>query len=420
MITDKQRGLLFILLFGTMLMFGLIENIKGVSYPLIQTEFGATWEQQGFLVSMLSVGYVCFSVVAGLFLVRFGIKPSYMFGFSALAIGLVAIFFSASFFWIGAGLFVVFAAFGFLEIGVNALAAKLFTKKPALLMNMLHSLYGVGAIFAPLFAGSISSNEHLGWRYVYLFSLPVALLLFVPSIIARFPKTTHQPSATDSNTVENLATPLENLATTVDNLATPAKHMTFFSALKMPAVWLLAITLGLSVSIEMSSSNWGAMYFRDLYGFDPTTTGATFLSIFYLVFTLSRLVCGLFIEKLGYMRTLLGVSLIMMLIFFVGFFLGRNGIYVLPALGFFVALLWPTLMAVGVRCFGKDAAVCTSVTIAIAGLLNAGIQYIVGLTNTIGSAWGYRSTIVYNVLLIAALILLQRTLKHTAYRKQTT
>ncbi|MDR2501053.1 MAG: hypothetical protein LBD37_08255, partial [Treponema sp.] len=74
--TKPQRLLLFYLLFGTMLIFGLIENIKGVSFPLIKTEFNASWEQQGLLVSVLSFSYVGFSIVAGIFLGRFGIKPA--------------------------------------------------------------------------------------------------------------------------------------------------------------------------------------------------------------------------------------------------------------------------------------------------------------------------------------------------------
>jgi fucose permease len=95
-------------------------------------------------------------------------------------------------------------------------------------------------------------------------------------------------------------------------------------------------------------------------------------------------------------------------IFAAGFFLGKNGIYVLPALGFFIALLWPTIMAVAIVLFGKDAPVYSSAMIAIGGLINALVQFLVGLTNRINPAWGYRSSLVYTVFLIAALVLLHR------------
>ena len=388
-----QRVLLFFLLFGTMIIFGLIENIKGVSYPLIKAEFGASWEQQGLMVSLLSVAYVSFSIIAGLFLSRFGIKSSFLFAYIALCLGLSSVFFMPGFFLAAAALFVVFAGFGFIEVGVNALASRVFTTKIALLMNLLHAFYGIGAILGPRAAGIIANNAAFSWRYVYLFSLPLVLIFFIPAIFTRFPET-HAKTG---------------IGATGD--AGTAEHKTFLDALRSPLVWLMSVTLGLAVVVEMNSSNWGALYFQDVYGFNPSTDGAVFLSVFYLVFTLSRLICGPFVERIGYIRSLLGIAFIILAVFAAGFCLGERGIYVLPALGFFIALLWPTIMAVAIVSFGKDAPVFASAMIAIGGLLNAAVQFLVGLTNRVfGPAWGYRSTLVYTVILIIALLLLQRRL----------
>jgi len=384
-VKNFRRVLLFILLFGTMLIFGIIENIKGVSYPLIKEQFNASWEQQGLMVSMLSIAYVGFSVIAGIFLGRFGIKPSFLFGFSALCAGLFSMFFAPGFFLTAAALFVIFAGFGFFEVGLNALATRLFITKAALLMNLLHSFYGIGAMIGPKAAGLIAGNASFGWRYVYLFSLPLALVFFIPAIFIRFPDSTAEAG----------------------QLEFPRKS--FFDALKSPMVWLMSITLGLSVAVEMSSSNWGVMYFKDVYKINPNTDGASFLSAFFLLFTVSRLVCGLFVEKIGYLRTLLFSSSIVLAVFIAGFLLGEKGIYLLPSLGFFVAQFWPTLMAVAIVSFGRDAPVFSSAMIAISGLLNAGLQFIVGLTNKIyGPAWGYRSTVIYTMLLIAVLGIIHR------------
>jgi len=345
------------------------------------------------MVSMLSIAYVGFSVIAGIFLGRFGIKPSFLFGFSALCTGLFSMFFMPGFFLTAAALFVVFAGFGFFEVGLNALATRLFITKAALLMNLLHSFYGIGAMIGPKAAGLIAGNARFGWRYVYLFSLPLALVFFILAIIIRFPEESRGPASTAE----------------AGQLHAPRKS--FFDALKSPMVWLMSITLGLCVAVEMSSSNWGVMYFNDVYKINPSTDGATFLSAFFLLFTVSRLVCGLFVEKIGYMRALLLSAFIVLAVFITGFLLGEKGIYLLPSLGFFVAQFWPTLMAVAIVSFGRDAPVFSSAMIAISGLLNAGIQFIIGLTNKIfGSAWGYRSTVVYTLFLIAALVLLYRRL----------
>jgi fucose permease len=389
-VTKIRKIILFILLFGIMLIFGFIENVKGVSYPLIKTEFNASWEQQGLMVSILSVSYVSFSIIAGIFLGRFGIKPSFLFGFAALVLGLVLVFFMRNFFDIAAALFLVFAGFGFFEVGLNALASSIFVKRAALLMNLLHSFYGIGAIIGPKAAGFIANNTGFGWRYVYLFSVPLALLFFIPVIFASFP----------------------GIKTSANGSITEYRRKNFFDALRTPMVWLFSVILGLAIIVEMNSSNWGPLYFQDVYGFAPRTGGAAFLSSFFIIFTISRLTCGIVVERIGYIRSLLGLPLVIFAIFICGFCLGAKGIYVLPALGFFIALLWPTIMALAVVSFGNDAPVFSSAMIAIGGTINAAVQFLIGMTNRIfGPAWGYRSSIVYAALLFGALIMLSRKLK---------
>lgn len=394
--TKPQRILLFYLLFGTMLVFGLIENIKGVSYPLIKAEFDASWEQQGLMVSVLSLSYVGFSIVAGIFLGRFGIKPAFLFGFAALSLGLFSVFFMPSFLAAAFSLFLIFAGFGFFEVGINALASRVFTAKAALLMSMLHAFYGMGAIIGPRAAGLLTNTAGFGWRSIYLLSLPLALILFIPGIFTRFPEEPHIHSAGE------------------DGGSASVRRKSFLDALRSPLVWFFSATLGLAVIIEMNSANWGPLYFQDVYGLDPRTGGAAFLSAFFMVFTLSRLICGAFVERIGYLRSLIGLACIILVIFIAGFCLGSRGMYVLPALGFFVALLWPTIMALAIVCFGHDAPVMSSAMIAIGGTINAVVQFLVGLTNRFfGPAWGYRSSLIYTLLFIGVLIMLRKKIKTT-------
>ena len=394
-VTKPRRIVFFILLFSIMLIFGIIENFKGVSFPLIKTEFDATWEQQGLLVSMLAISYVGFCIVAGIFLGRFGIKASVIIGFAAISTGLFSVFFMPGFFAAGAALFIIFAGFGFFEVGLNALASFVFVTKTALLMNILHAFYGIGAFTGPIAAGFITNNAGLNWRFIYILTLPFALLLFIPTIFVKFPEGKEETNAPDTS-----------------------KKKSFLDALTSPMVWLLALSLGLCIVIEHSSPNWGALYFQDIYGLDPRTSGAAFVSTFFICFTVSRLVCGILVERIGYIRSLIGVTVIIFCIFLAGFLLGARGIYVLPVLGFFIGPLWPTIMAAAILYFGKDAPVMCSAMIAIAGTLNAGVQYLIGLTNSFfGPAWGYRSALVYTLMMIAVLVIIGKKIKINEIRK---
>jgi fucose permease len=160
------------------------------------------------------------------------------------------------------------------------------------------------------------------------------------------------------------------------------------------------------MGVEMASSNWGGLYFQDVYGMDPAKAGADFVAAFFAAFTLSRLVSGFFIEKIGYMRSLIGAAAAIGAVFALGFVLGAKGIYVLPAAGFFIAILWPTLMAAAIRFFGSAAApVMTAGVIAIAGIVNAGMQLFMGSLNKYaGAAWGYRSCFVFTAVLLVILM----------------
>jgi fucose permease len=227
----------------------------------------------------------------------------------------------------------------------------------------------------------------MDWRRIYLFLIPLTLVFFIPSVFARFPKTEGQEQ-------------------------TGTKKASFFTALRTPMVWVFAVALGFMAGVEICSPNWAGLYFQDVYNLSAETRGAVFVSNFYIFFTVSRFLSGFIIEKIGYMRCLFIAAFAAILIFVTGFVLGAKGIYVLPVLGFFVAIFWPTLLATAMVYFRQDSAVMTSAIIVIAGLINSFIQFAMGLTNRfIGPAWGYRSAVLYAVLIIAALLVLARLQK---------
>jgi len=380
--------LLFIILFGAMLIFGFAENIKGVTFPLIKTELNISYEQQGVMVSLMSLSYMAFCFVGGIVIGSFGVKKAFALGFTLMILGLVIVFFMPGFWSLAFAFVVVFAGLGLFEVSCNALATQLFTFKAALLMSIMHFFYGMGSSLSPRAAGALSSMW--GWRQVYLLCVPLALIFLIPSLLARFPQAEVKEGSEKTTT----------------------KKITFFTALKNPMVWIFAIALGFMISVELCSSNWAGLYFQDVYNMDPKIEGAAFISNFYILFTASRLLSGFAIEKIGYIRSLFIGTLAAVVILIVGFVLGPKGIYVLPGLGFCTAIFWPTMMAVAMTYFREDAPIMTSAIIVIAGALNSGVQFLMGLTNRlIGNAWGYRSALLYTILAVIALIVVTRNMR---------
>ena len=387
-----RTTLLFLVIYATMFLFGLVENIKGVSFPLVKSEFGVNYESQGGLVSITWFGYVIFCLAASLFLQRFGIKKSILAGYVLVGLGAIATLAAPSFWLVTLTLLIVNAGFGFYEVGSNALASVVFTTRAALMMNLMHFFYGFGAIAGPKVAGLMTNDLAFNWRQVYIAMLVPIAAVFLFILLTRFGK---GENGQQSETGEGAST-----------------GITFFGALRMPLVWLFCITLGLMEVIEFGAANWGGLYLRDVYGLDPRVVGASFVSMFYILFTLARLFGGLVIERVGYARSLMLALGLAVILFAVGFGLGRQGIWVLPFTGLVIGIMWPTMMALAMRHFTTDAPVITSAIITVSGAINGILQFVVGLTNQYaGEAWGYRSSLLYAVLGIVMLSVLVRRLR---------
>jgi fucose permease len=243
------------------------------------------------------------------------------------------------------------------------------------MMNLLHFFYGFGAIAGPVAAGFLSDRFGLTWRQIYLATLvpTAAFALFI--LFTRFRLGTHAGAEE----------PTDN-----------RPRLTFGQAFRQPLVWLFSGTLGFMEIIEFGASNWGGLYLKDVYGLDPRVVGAGFVSLFYVLFTVSRLGGGLAIERLGYHRSLLLSCWATIVVLALGFALGRRGIWLLPGTGLFIAIMWPTLMALAMHAFGRNAAICTSAIITLSGAINGLFQLVIGVTNQhLGYAWGYRSCVLY-------------------------
>ena len=394
----KNSYVLFIIIYATMFLFGLIENIKGVSFPLIKAEFNVAYGDQGGLVSVTWFGYVAFCLIASLFLQRFGIKKSILAGYILICIGAIATLTAPSFWAVSLTLLIVNTGFGFFEVGSNALGTAIFTKRSALMMRLAHFFYGFGAILGPKTAGALTNTFGFTWRQVYIAVIIPAAIVFLFILFTKF----------------------KGEADGKNSQGVTAKA-TFIGALKNPIVWLFSITLGFMEVVEFGAANWGGLYLQDVYGLDPRVIGASFVSLFYVLFTLSRLFSGLAIEKIGYLRSLYLAAGGTIILFLAGFILGRAGIWILPFTGLFIAIMWPTVMAVAMQVFGGDAPTITSAVITISGAINGIFQMVIGLTNHyIGVAWGYRSCLLYAIILLIILAFLSARIKTIAQKQLPT
>lgn len=382
--TNKNLIIMILIIYSTMLLFGMTENIKGVSFPLIKDEFGVAYTSQGGLVSSSWFGYVIFCVVATLSLERYGSKKSLGFGYIFICLGCLLVSFSNSFYSVNASLMILWMGFGFFEVGSNAMATTVFKSNSAIYMNLMHFFYGFGAVLGPKFAGLAVEKFDAGFKGIYLITL-VPMVIVLSMIM---------------------------MSKTDEQNETESSSMTIKEALRNKYVWMFAICLGFMEVIEFSAANWGSFYLRDAFGIDPLKLGATFVSVYYIFFTISRLCSGFAIEKIGYIKSII-ISLVSIFVLYIaGFLFGSKGIWILAFTGFFSAIMWPTLMCIAMNIFKKESAIATSIIIVISGSINGVMQLVTGIINEyIGNLWGYRLSALYVLIPIYFIILIAKKSK---------
>lgn len=388
---DKKKGCnfysLMIISYSTMIMFGVLENTKGVTFTSINKEFEVSYDQQGYLVSFSWYGYVIFCLVCAFVMKRWGLKPAILCGYIFNCLGCIVTAYAPNFVTVVLSLMVVWMGFGFYEVGYNALASILFTENSAVYLNLMHFFYGFGAIIGPQVASWLERLLNDSYRGVYRGLFFVMVILFIFSIIIPYSAVEEKQSKNEES----------------------SGSISISSMFKMPYIWMASITLGFMEVIEFLASNWGTLYYRDVYGLDPNKEGATFVSFFYIMFTLTRLVSGYIIEKLGYYTSLFGALIIVVVIYIVGLLMGVNGRWVIPLTGFFIGPMFPTYMCVLMKVFGDEAGNMSSIVIFLSGATNGLVQLIIGYVNEwIGYEWGFRAGVIYTIIPFILLFIAKR------------
>lgn len=390
-----NRVLIFGVLFLAMVILALGDGYKGVLMPIIKDDLSASFEQIGFLNSAVSFGNVLASLLAAFLLNHFGIKKTLITGY-LIVFGVMISFLFIPSFGVAAAAFSLLR-FGFVIylMGINGLAAT-STSSPGKMLTLTHFFYGFGAIFGPALAGYFLNNNIFTWKTIF----PATSVLIILVLLITLP--TKMPQIKSSSDVEGQKP--EQVKVSIKSI------------LRMPEVWLFAVTASFLGQLEVSTSLWGTLYLKDVLNVDPKTLGATFLSVFFLFFAVARLLSGFFIEKVGYVRTEKIAVASSILIMLTGFLLGEHGIWVLAASGFPIAIMWPTLLSIISRAFHQNAPVFMSMILSMCGVISIFMQFFTGWINqNIGPQWGYRYLLIPGTIGLILFTFLIRHLKKKNY-----
>ena len=142
----------------------------------------------------------------------------------------------------------------------------------------------------------------------------------------------------------------------------------YTTMLKRPTTWLVVLVLLFGLIAEGGMASWFVAFLESAHGFSGDRA-ALYLTLYYLSFTLARLILGPLIDRIGFINSLIislafaGVMILLGLVF------GEGGAPLIVLAGIGVAPLFPTVMAVIAKLFLDVIEIAMTTIMTLIGIL---------------------------------------------------
>ena len=399
---DKRRRMIIIIfMYASMALLGVIASMRSTMQPLIKADFNASYAEQSMYTFANSAIGIVASTIGSLCVEKKGAKYTVLMGLILMGGSALTYFVAPSFmFTIVLSMIFRIGWSGF-EIGNTPIFSLVFVTKIASMMSLYHAFYGVGSTIGPQVYSVLTTVFGMNWRQIHV-------VIAVMNAVCYFILLTIKIPAKPFESKEALAE-----TTTVEETS---PTITVKEAYKNKTIWLIGIVLGFIGIYEMCPVSWGVFYLQDVAGFNATTETATFISLFYLFQTISRMFLGGIMEKFGYVKALSGCLILEIALHVIAFTFGGNALWLLTVTGLPSGLLWPSVVALNVRIFGRNSGITAGVAMAICPIISSICQITNGIMNTtFGIAIGYMSMSAYAVFGVIFLLILGKKLKKEKY-----
>ena len=304
--------------FFAFFLFGFADNLKGPTLPALLDDlnfsysFGGTivlGSYLGFLIATLSTGPL--SDVAGKKVVIFVACTCLFAGIAGYA--------ASSKFWVLAlAMTVVGLGLGSLELGGNLIIVDLHGQDKGRFLNLLAFFHGVGSMVAPLYAGQLL-EVGISWRRIYQSGILVVLLLFVYFLLVKYPQT----GGSEQNKLD---------LKTLGKSAFTGQMILYY------------IVIAVYVAAEIGIGAWLVEFLQKAKS-QSVMTSSLSLSLFFGAITAGRFVGSFLVERVGYLKSMLGASLASVVCATIGTFAPSTLAFFLPLTGLFFSIIFPTATA---------------------------------------------------------------------------
>lgn len=321
----KNKKKIVLLAFSIMFMNGVVNNLRGQVGPYIMNDFGLNYSRLGFLLSFISIGAMLVFFISGKLIEKFGLIKIIFYGIIYNIFALTTVYLSINYYTLLPAFFLVGSGITILNISSVNLISISYSEKRGKMINLLHLFYGVGGIIAPYFV-TLVLNIGFGWNYSFLFSIILLIIIFFEFNSTSIP----QMEAGSENSMKKTS-----------------------ELLKDKKVILFSLIIFLQVGVEFSIVTWLAPFLKDVQSRSDLAV-SFYVSMFFITFTIGRLLASNFVERVGYYNYLIysgGIAALFISTALIG---GYNLTILIPLAGLFLAGQVPTLQAAILDTFGNS------------------------------------------------------------------
>jgi fucose permease len=382
-----SKTTIFLLTAGCFLsffVFGFTDNLKGPTLPAMLAELNISYGTGGNIFFGEYLGFLIATLITGILADRFGLKSVIILAGVFLGIGVGGYSFFQSAILLSGSLFILGMGLGALELGPNAIIVSLHHERKGLYLNLMAVLHGLGSLVAPLFAGWLLSLT-ISWRVIYRWDLLLIAMFVIIFIFLRFPKA-EEKAQIDFRHIPQIA-------------------------FKKDLPWFYA-AICFYVAAEIGMGSWLVTFLQETRSISVTASNQS-LSLFFAMIMVGRLVGAFFVQRVGYLRSILFMSIGGSLCIAVGLLGPKETFFLLPMTGFFLSIIFPTITAAVSDTHTENGNTILGVLYTFAGLGGVIGPWFIGWgSDLFGLQIGFSLNIVFMMILIISVAILTKRISN--------
>ena len=363
--SNKQTNRLTFAAFVVLMVgLGSSDSLRGIFSTIFQQHFSLSTTQLGLIVTVSYIGNLVFLLVGGNLSARFAKKRVLQVLMLIWMAALALFALTDSYPVLLVAMALVMGSSTLLNTTMNLITPLLFTAAPGFFVNFLFFTQGIGTSGSQFFLGSMADGFPF-WQYTNLGLLVLGAAAFGMLLFCQVP---------------------EEPAVAPGALPQAEGRLTDRLGVVVPFV----LVFGFYFITEHGVMNWLVAY--GTTGLEMTQAAASrYLSVFYGGVMLGRLVLSPLVDKLGVIRSMQLFGVISGVLYVAGSLGGATLMPLWAASGFFLSILYPTLvMSIRLYFPAQQVSGAAGTIISIASL--ADILFNVGFGRLVDLA-GYRLSI---------------------------